>query len=289
MDRPLVSAVIPAHNAERWISVSVNSVLEQSWPRMECIVVDDGSRDATASVVRRFGNRVRLISTSNNGVARARNCGIGQARGDYIAFLDADDVWKPSKIERQMELFRQDPGLGLVYTALEIVDQAGQTISVQNAPEPCAVQRQTLLLGTPSVGLAQSGVIPAAVLREIGAFDERLSTSADGDLVCRIAAKHPVAAVQTPLTLYRQHPGQMHENLAAFEHDMRLVFEKQFSPEGHEDIQPLRRCAFASLYLTLAVANARRSRWPLAAKQALHAAMTQPLYTVVTAKGLVSG
>ena len=98
-----ISVVIPAYNAEGCVVRAVESVLAQSRPAMEVIVVDDGSRDATAAVAERFGPAVRVLRQANGGPAAARNHGVREAGGEWIAFLDADDAWLPQKLERQAE------------------------------------------------------------------------------------------------------------------------------------------------------------------------------------------
>lgn len=104
---PLVSVVIPAFNAERFLAQAIASVLGQTWRGLECIVVDDGSTDGTGSVARSFADErmVHIRKENEATVSLARNAGIAAARGDFVAFLDADDVWLPEKVELQLELF----------------------------------------------------------------------------------------------------------------------------------------------------------------------------------------
>ena len=106
-----ISVVIPAYNAEQHIGRAIDSVLAQTRPADEIIVIDDGSTDATAEVIRSFGDRVTLIQQKNAGVSVARNTGIEAATGDWIAFLDADDEWLPEKLKRQAEHLSRNPDL----------------------------------------------------------------------------------------------------------------------------------------------------------------------------------
>ena len=126
MNAELVSAVIPAYNAQETVAATIASVVAQTYRRMEVIVVDDGSHDATAELVRNLAlgdPRIRLVRQSNQGSAAARNAGIEHARGDYIAPLDADDLWHPTKIEKQMNVMRQrGPRVGLVYCWSRAID-----------------------------------------------------------------------------------------------------------------------------------------------------------------------
>jgi glycosyltransferase involved in cell wall biosynthesis len=106
--KPLVSIIIPAYNAQEWIADTIQSAVGQSWPRKEIIVVDDGSRDRTAEVARRFASKeIAVVSTRNQGAAAARNYGLHLSQGEYIQWLDADDILAPDKIERQLAALRQ--------------------------------------------------------------------------------------------------------------------------------------------------------------------------------------
>jgi glycosyltransferase involved in cell wall biosynthesis len=108
MRKPLVSILIPAYNAEEWITYTLQSAIAQTWPRKEIIVVDDGSRDRTAEVARRFASKeVAVVSTPNQGAATARNHAMQLSQGDYIQWLDADDLLAPDKVERQLGALRE--------------------------------------------------------------------------------------------------------------------------------------------------------------------------------------
>ena len=111
MDKPLISCVVPAFNSERFVAEAVESILAQNYRPIEVLVVDDGSSDATAEIVRGFGDPVLLVQQETAGPAATRNRGIRAARGDFLAFLDADDLWHPEKLERQMALLQERPEL----------------------------------------------------------------------------------------------------------------------------------------------------------------------------------
>ena len=119
IDKPLVSVIIPAWNAERWITETVSSAINQTWKQLEIIVVDDGSSDSTAKVVAETFPSVRVICQANSGQAAARNTGVAAAKGKFLAFLDADDVWLPEKIEAQMRIILTDPSISLVFCDYE--------------------------------------------------------------------------------------------------------------------------------------------------------------------------
>lgn len=252
MQRPLVSVVIPNYNYARYLSEAIDSVLAQTYPKIEVIVVDDGSTDESIPKLRQYGSRIQYIQQKNQGVAAARNRGIHQSVGELIAFLDADDYWLPLKIERQVEQFIKAPGLGMVHcgviefgevTGVEVIRLDGQQGDV--ADELLLLQRSVILGG--GSGL----IVQRSILEEIQGFDTRLSTSADWDLFYRIARKYRVGFVAEPLVKYRRHRSNMHSNINAMEQDMLLGFHKAFTNASLET-QRLRRRAYAKLHLILA-------------------------------------
>src|SRR5207253_2812039 len=109
--RVFVSTVIPAYRASRTIGRAVDSLLSQTRPPDEIVIVDDGSPDDLAAAVKPYGDRVQLLRKVNGGAASARNLGIESARGDLIGFLDADDYWEPSKLERQLDILQRHPNI----------------------------------------------------------------------------------------------------------------------------------------------------------------------------------
>ncbi|MBQ8029479.1 MAG: glycosyltransferase [Clostridia bacterium] len=126
---PVVSVIVPVHNGERYIEESIRSVLSQTYENLELIVIDDGSEDSTAEIVEKLSlNDSRLRFEKNpekSGVAKTRNRGIELSRGEFVAFLDADDIWSPEKLEKQLQIVEKE-GADLVYTSYEIVNSEGQ-------------------------------------------------------------------------------------------------------------------------------------------------------------------
>ncbi|BCM88227.1 UDP-Glc:alpha-D-GlcNAc-diphosphoundecaprenol beta-1,3-glucosyltransferase WfgD [Abditibacteriota bacterium] len=114
-----ISTIIPVYNGERYLTEAIESVLGQTYAPFEVIVVDDGSSDASASIAQSFGPVVRFIQQVNSGAAAARNQGVALTTGTHLAFLDADDVWKPAKLARQMQTLRENPALDIVFGGME--------------------------------------------------------------------------------------------------------------------------------------------------------------------------
>lgn len=276
----IISAVIPVYNGERFLAETIDSVLGQTYPNLECIVVDDGSTDETASIVRSYGGRVRYVEKPNGGVSSARNLGIKTATGQLIAFLDADDLWRPDKIEHQVEIFLRNQDVGLIYSAVRLVDETGSVISEVRDRFGKNILERILLLETPSY-LTMTGVVPKRVFDDVGYFDEQLSTSADADMACRIALKYRTVAIDEPLADYRQHGGQMHLNLAALDHDAHVLFQKVF--EMHDlpnEIAKLRSKAYASLDSTLAIGYFSKREFRNGGRHLLRSIRSSPSTTV---------
>jgi glycosyltransferase involved in cell wall biosynthesis len=158
---PVVSVVIPVHNGERFLGEAVESVLAQEGAPLEVLVVDDGSTDGSAHVAARFGSPVRCLSQAHAGIASARNTGIRAARGDLLAFLDADDLWTPGRLRLQIDRLAADPALDCVFGLVEHFRDPGASLRF----EVWAPERAPGLL--PGAMLIRR----AAFLR-VGPFDE---------------------------------------------------------------------------------------------------------------------
>ena len=202
-----VSVVVPAYNAARFVRRAIDSALRQSLPPQEVVVVDDGSQDDTADVVRAYGPPVRCVSQANAGASIARNVGIEQSKGDWIALLDADDEWLPHKLERQAEVLRAHPDLA--WCGCNKEDAGGGAAPAVRAPRAVAQTLRRLgslpffEVGRRRLGLQTSGfVIRRSVFDDIGGFDPALRVCHDKDLFWRIAVRHPRFGY-VPEILYR--------------------------------------------------------------------------------------
>lgn len=183
-----VSIIIPVYNGEVFIARALDSALAQTLKAFEVIVVDDGSSDGTRAIVEQYGQRVKYLYQSNKGPAAARNLGMKNARGEYIAFLDADDIWLPKKLEKQIALLEAKPDIGFVYCDNHFVDDAGKTI-------PNYVRKVKLMRGDILLDFFKEFFVmtPALVFRKslqekIGFFNEKLMVGEDFDYILRLAA-----------------------------------------------------------------------------------------------------
>ncbi len=245
----LVSVVIPNYNYARYLPEAIESVLAQTHKNVEVIVVDDGSTDDSKAVLASFGDRIRTIFQKNQGVSAARNRGVAESKGDFVAFLDADDAFLPSKLEKQIELFRADEGIGLVHVGTLDIDANGNSLAEHLDGDEGEVSHEFLRFEQPVILGGGSGLM---VRREafdaVNGFDKRMSTSADWDFGYRVSAKYRVGFVPEILLRYRIHNSNMHSNIAAMEHDMVLGYSKAFAAGTTADE---RKC-YGNLYKVLA-------------------------------------
>jgi hypothetical protein len=206
---PRVSVVIPAFNAEPFIHRTIASVLDQTFKDLEVLVVDDGSTDATTTIVQAFDDRVRLIPQTNSGVAAARNRGLVEARGEFVAFIDHDDLWYPDKLQQQVELLDAKPNVGLVYGNAQFVDLSDRRMWTYLSPA-------RLHRGSVLVPLFLDCFIPlltvimrADLLEKIGTFVPRWHIAEDYDLFLRASERTEVDYVDGIVAGYRIHPGNV--------------------------------------------------------------------------------
>lgn len=263
MGEPSVAAVIPVYNGAAFVADAIESVLAQTHPVAECIVVDDGSTDETAEVVGRFGTPVRLIRQANGGVAAARNRGAAEASTAFVAFLDADDAWRPRKLERQLAAAAELPHPGLVVCELEMFDDTTGAALGRAAmePGPGTLLDMVLFEGVQTVSCSSTALLERALFEALGGFDPRLSQSADWDFLARALLAGPVVSVPEPLVRYRVHGANMSRNVALLERDMTYAFAKLFARDDlPADVKQSRRRAEANLHRMLAGSYFRAHR-----------------------------
>jgi len=275
-DQPLVSAVIPAYNAGKYLSDAIESVLAQTHPGVECIVVDDGSTDSTSAVAERYGDRVRLVRQANAGVSAARNRGASEGRGELLAFLDADDRWLPERVERQVEAFRSRPGVEAVVCATRVVNAELEPLGVLEQ-DPTVTPDDLLLCRAQVVSASSNLLIRRTAFEGFGGFDERLSTSADWALMFRLVAAGTLAVLSDPLVEYRVHGTNMSSNVARFEGDMLAAFDDIFDdPDTPSGLRGLRRRAYANLHRMIAGSYFVQRRYRSFGREAVRSIAAHP-------------
>lgn len=247
-----LSVIIPAYNYGRFIAEAIESVLVQTMRPVEIVVVDDGSTDDTAEMVARFGDAVKYIRQENAGVCIARNRGVAESNGELIAFLDADDIWEPTKLEKQVAKFAEDARIGLVHCGMREFDsESGETIAMHLDGMEGSVADALLLWEQPViVGPGGTIMVSRKAFDEAGGFDPRMACGEDWDLCYRIARKYKVGFTPEPLVNYRSHGAAAHRNVREMELGMGLFYEKAFAEGG--DVLRLRRRALGNYNRVLA-------------------------------------
>jgi len=225
---PLVTIIIPAYNQGYYLGEAIQSCLNQTYPNIEIIVVDDGSTDNTQEVAHSYNNpKIKYLYKQNGGLSSARNAGIRAASGEYLSFLDSDDMFLPPKIELLMDKFKANPELGFVAGHALLIDQRGKVIPKKFEtflPSPI----QNLILGNPfHVG---SVMIKKEWQEKIGYFDETLRSYEDWDYWLRLAIEGcNMEVVPVAVSKYRFHTGQMTRNGEQMTTANLAVLEKTFT------------------------------------------------------------
>jgi glycosyltransferase involved in cell wall biosynthesis len=172
---PLVSVLVCVYNGRETICRAIDSVLEQTYPEREIIVVDDGSTDDTLELLRGYGCRIQLVQEKHSGISVARNTGSSAARGEYIAFLDCDDTWIPQKLQFQVETLNKYPSVGLTFGNLEMVDKKGEGLgsTTQGRTDRCSPSWDNLLTGFALY--PSSCMLRKELMTKVGGFDPDFS------------------------------------------------------------------------------------------------------------------
>lgn len=256
-----MSVVIPARDAERTIREAVESVLHQADVPFELIVVDDGSTDRTLEIVSSIADpRLLVLPSPNQGVSAARNRGIARARGDIVAFLDADDAWRPGTLRAFVEALRRLPEASVVYCWVDHVDVDGRYI----CPDRRVVAEGDIyrpMLVHNFIHSISSVAVRKSALDEIGGFDESLPVIEDWDLYVRLATRHRFACVPQALVRYRRSPGSLTSRLSAMEVEYLRVADRAFAsaPAALAPLKP-RNLALFYEYLTTKATDGDASR-----------------------------
>lgn len=211
-DTPKVSVIIPSYNRAHFVGEAIQSILDQTFPDFEVIVVDDGSTDNTKDVVTSFKDpRVKYTFQENRGIAAARNTGIKATSGEYVAFLDSDDLWLPQHLELKVRLLDSRPEVALVCSDNYVVDyRTGTNLGtfwhrIRVNPERASRQPLRELLSEECFISLQSTLVRRSVFAEVGYLDESLRLYDDWDICVRIAQRFSIETIDMPLVTYRVH------------------------------------------------------------------------------------
>jgi glycosyltransferase involved in cell wall biosynthesis len=248
MTSPTISVVIPTYNTAPLVVEAIDSALAQTLPPLEIVVVDDGSTDDTEARLASYGGRITYVRQPNAGVSSARNRGLGLARGEFVAFLDADDAWHPRKLELQADRLRADPGLGMLGTRAYLLPLArGATVDVgdERAPlEEVSWER----LAVKNYFCASSVTVRRSVLDRVGVFDTALNGNEDRDLWLRIAAVSRAANLPLDLCGSRPLASSLSRKAGPIQENMLRLLRKLDAADAWAGRRDLRRRSYAHTY-----------------------------------------
>ncbi|MGL4881058.1 MAG: glycosyltransferase family 2 protein [Waterburya sp.] len=245
---PKISVIIPAYNAEKTISRTIESVQKQTFGDFELIIINDGSIDRTAEIVQNIKDlRLKLFSYENGGVSVARNRGIHNASGDYLAFLDADDLWTNDKLEKQLAALEANPEAGVAYSLTSYIDEQDNLLYRCN---PVSFEGNVLkqLLLTNFLINGSNPLIRQQAIKSIGKFDPSLKSSEDWDYYLRLAASYPFVSVPKYQILYRKSSTNMSSNVERMKKTSCIVLERAYQ-NAPPNMQYLGNQSFSILYL----------------------------------------
>ena len=227
---PLVSVIIPNYNYARFLSMAISSVENQTYTNLEIIVVNNGSTDNSLEVLRKFGPRINIVDQENLGQAGARNSGLQAAKGELIAFLDADDYWQEDKLEKQIRLLT--PEVQLVYNGISrFKDESGQIESILSPQFSGDCRKYFTDLSAVSIVVSgeSTALFTRNLLNQVGYFDSKLNSASGWDFFRRCSYFTDFDFVPEPLTNYRLHSSNMSKSNLNNIEDIRRAYKKLFA------------------------------------------------------------
>lgn len=249
---PKVSVIITAYNLIEYLPETIDNLFQQTFTDFEVIIVNDGSTDNTAEWVKQLTDpRVRLISQENMGLSGASNTGVINAQGEYITFLDADDLWEATKLEQQVAILDNHPEVGVVYTWVTYMNESGQSTGRVVKPE-AEGQIWTKLIEVNQIECGSVTMIRRACFEKIGLFDTNLrSYVPDWDMWLRLALHYEFKLIRQPLVYYRQRASSGSRNFEGMERSFKIVLEKAYNSAPPE-WKPLVNKGYGFAYFCLA-------------------------------------
>ncbi len=243
----IISVIIPVYNGEKTIRETIESVLKQTFSDLELIVINDSSTDSTLEIISSIkDSRIKIFSYPNAGLASSRNRGIANACGEFISFLDADDLWTPNKLELQLKALQENCQAGVAYSWTDLIDNKSEFIRPSSHITANGDVYARLLL----VNFLENGsnpLIRKQALTEVGGFDESLGHAADWDMWLRLAPCYHFVAVPSAQILYRVSANSMSSNIYRQAVDQIKVLNKAFA-QAPDSLQYLKQCSFSNMY-----------------------------------------
>jgi glycosyltransferase involved in cell wall biosynthesis len=249
----LVSIIIPVYNAEKYIAETIKSVLAQTYTNWELIIINDGSTDNSERVIKQFlvDERIKYYPQKNTGVSVARNNGMAKSKGDFIAFLDADDGMENRNIEKKLNVFDNNKDIDWVFSDMYNADENLNVIGIAPTGTDIDILNSILLWEKEVVpGPCSNVIIRRKCFVQGVCFDANLSTAADQDLCIQLASKYKGRRIAEPLFIYRILPGSMSRSIAKMQKDHIYVYKKAAINKMFYSWFFERKC-FSYLYMNL--------------------------------------
>ncbi len=260
LTQPLVSVVIATYNMGQYLPQAVDSILQQTWKNLEVIVVDDGSTDNTPEVMLNYStdSRVNYIRNENQGQPKAKNCGIKNTKGDFIAFCDADDFWEANKLEIQMPLF-SNPKVGVVYSEVSFIDEHNRRYIKEDheVRHSGTITNQMLIENFVPFG---TSVIRRTCIEQNGIFDEEFRMGIDWDLWLRYSLSWEFIYTPEKTYVYRVWSGQMSNNYRGRYDHAKRILTKFVNLYGQQLDPVFVKKAWADMYIREASVYARNEK-----------------------------
>lgn len=263
---PLISVIIPTYNMEKYITDAIDSALAQTYKNVEIIVVDDGSTDFTINILKKYNSKIKYFYQKNKGPSAARNVGIKYAKGEYIAFLDSDDVWLPRKLELQVKYFSENAFRGLIYTGYYTIDETGETVEIHKIEDFSKNKVLKDLFFKNVISTASTIMVNRECFEESGGFDENLAVAEDWDMWLRIIKRYDFDYISEPLVKVKFRKGsQSYYGDKNLNNEIRFL-DKLFSDPWLRKKILLKRKAYSYRYFSAAWAfclagNTKKARF----------------------------
>jgi glycosyltransferase involved in cell wall biosynthesis len=278
-----VSVIIPVYNAEKFLELTLQSVINQTYPASQFIIVNDGSTDKTGEIADQFAaknSNATVVHIKNAGVSNARNIGFQSSSSEFVAFLDADDLWEPVFLETCLQMLKEQPA-SAVYTEAICISESGAKLD--SLITACNIHRpQDILFWREGYAVTPSAaVFKSDIVKSIGQpFDTNLSTAADQDFAIRISVIAPILAINKSLVQYRLHDNNMHKNIKRMETDHLYVYRKAIK-NNLLPVRSFRNICLANLYLILAGSWWHQGKnKPRSVKFVCKAILAHPVFTL---------
>ena len=246
-DMPQVSVIVPAYNSADTILKTLDSVLKQTVSDLQVLIIDDGSTDDTVALVSSLNHpKIEVCSYPNAGTSTSRNRGIDRAKGEYISFIDADDLWHPQKLELQLEALQRQPDAGVAYSWTDFIDEKGEFLHQGSYLKVNGEVLPYILL----FNFIESGsnfLVCRQALETVGGFDKTMPPAEDWDLGIRLAKQYPFVCVPQPHVFYRKLTRSQSTNIKRLEMACLRAIEENFY-QVSTDLKHLKSASLGNIY-----------------------------------------